>query len=488
MKVKVGTDLKLNPVYADLSEFIAFPINIDGYVECNHFLLSLCHQLDLNYAPQQSPDRAPWKYTPIRESGKNLACVTVGTVCTSIGIYTIAYTSRNMENIDTLYIYNILGKHIDNKGLFKVLIKDSIKKRNEINEYVFSIKVHCIVNNITSETYIGKNFCFTKDEDCFRLLFRLNAIDNREAFDICRQRVRHFLAFMAIETNLFFHAEAASLESEKWAFNYKENKGQFFHDYIDTYSIKGNCLMISSFGYEFIDKYIFTDREATDDSYAKVIIAGGEHIYEGIRTELNLGENLLSVLPNSVLMLKKVDAPYQIDVTKSLMSYMSALEVATINEGKPDRCKYCNTELYHISHRIKDIATRYLSEDLGKVYSKLYSLRSKYLHAGKFSTDFDQVHIRPVFSHSTNTGLVDAGFISLKMSGRTFLVSVMNVKEWTTYCLRCYYQEKLFSKNNFDGSINENDNATDIVQHLDSLPLKISSVSSGIKIDGVIIT
>lgn len=41
MKVKVGTDLKLNPVYADLSEFIAFPINIDGYVECNHFLYLL---------------------------------------------------------------------------------------------------------------------------------------------------------------------------------------------------------------------------------------------------------------------------------------------------------------------------------------------------------------------------------------------------------------------------------------------------------------
>lgn len=488
MRIPIGHNLQLVTAYEDHTNFTAININLTGEDACAHFLLSFSHQLDLQYAPEHCPDRAPWKYMPFRENGKNISMVTLGNVQTRLGIFTVAYSSKTPNNIDTLYLYNYYGNHTKHKGELKSLVKKAVKQKDATTEYIYQATGSCPITNVTTNEYIGERFVFQYVEGQFVLRFRLNAIDAREAYELALQRIRKFTAFLAIETNIQFTFNDPVEQNDVWSLVGNKPSCHYFPDYIDSYSIEGERIMLSENGYNLINAYIFTQREASSNSIVKSLLAGAEHIWEGLDTENKIHENVLAVFPGIVLAAKPVDIKMQSVVTKSLMNYMSALEAATINEGTHDRCELCKTELYHISHRIKDIATKYLSVELGRVYSKFYSMRSKYLHAGIFATGRDTLHARPMFDATTGTGLADVGFITIKYDGRSHLFSVMNVKEWTTYILRCYYQEKLYGRTEFNGwDYGNNTNSTGVIAHYNGVDLKLSPDFPDLEILDVVI-
>jgi hypothetical protein len=47
-------------------------------------------------------------------------------------------------------------------------------------------------------------------------------------------------------------------------------------------------------------------------------------------------------------------------------------------------------------------------------------------------------------------GLIDYKMISVKISGNIVQVDISNIRELTTYALRCYYQERFYGRTTFE--------------------------------------
>ena len=194
---------------------------------------------------------------------------------------------------------------------------------------------------------------------------------------VARQKLSLLCHFVALETNLLISYSDFKQIDELSTTN-DTITIQYFPPYVDANPIIGDRVYLTQNGHRFINDYIFTDRNVTDHKVANKILAAGAHVYEGLDKEIGLENEIKFVGISRILSFSPVNYRSQDLCTNSIMSYMSAIEIATINEGKSDKCDKCGTDLYHITARIKDIATKYLNAYLGKVFSILYSLRSKY--------------------------------------------------------------------------------------------------------------
>ncbi len=155
------------------------------------------------------------------------------------------------------------------------------------------------------------------------------------------------------------------------------------------------------------------------------------------------------------------------------MSYLSAVECATASESSHQTCKECGSIKYKIASRVKDIATEYLGEHLGKVFHKLYGFRSKFLHVGKFATDVNTIRTIPLLSLDSPNGLIDCGNFTIQVDGSSVSCSISNVREWTFYLLRSYYQKRILGRKEFAEVFYE----TKAVNVLSDLPLTIGTIS-----------
>lgn len=151
------------------------------------------------------------------------------------------------------------------------------------------------------------------------------------------------------------------------------------------------------------------------------------------------------------------------------MSYLSAMECVTAVDGHQELCQECGSVKYKIAQRVKDLATKYLGEHLGKVFHKLYGFRSKFLHEGRFASESNMIRTIPLLSRNSSTGLDDYGSISVSIDGIARQIHVANVKEWTTYALRCFYQERIMGRTSFT-EVFDNPNKS-------TLPIRLNAIS-----------
>ena len=165
------------------------------------------------------------------------------------------------------------------------------------------------------------------------------------------------------------------------------------------------------------------------------------------------------------------------------MHYLSAIETASFEEGNHETCACCGAVKYKIGARVKDFVTKYFNEKLGNVFKGLYNIRSKYLHTGILSTIGDFLNARPLLDTGTDLGLFDNSFVSVKANGTVSLASAMNIKEWTTFCMRCFYHEKMFGNTNYEVEDSNNNNSEDYIKHFSDIVLK--AYIKGIEITGI---
>jgi hypothetical protein len=111
--------------------------------------------------------------------------------------------------------------------------------------------------------------------------------------------------------------------------------------------------------------------------------------------------------------------------------YISALEVvANIGIIPIQSCEKCSQPMYRIRQRVADMSGQYLPEQVVKFIKEHYDNRSKYLHTGIMLTD--QTYMgksSPQLDTSSSSGC--------KVPHQ---VSIMNVREFTSYCLRKVWQ------------------------------------------------
>lgn len=447
----------------DIDDFVKIDVLIQGEVESNQFLLSLWHQFDITYAPKHSKNKVPWAYMPQKIVGKKKHILVLGNINTSIGNYIVAISYKRKGDIDSIYLYspNQEKKYYNNK--FQSLVELAKNHKNDISIFYYEAILISPFEGLSIQSYCGKNFKLSMKNDSIYVEFAVSAIDKYEAFSASMKRMNNLCAFLSVETNIRFEFSNPKISIDPILF--EQQNINFQGDYIDFYPIADDRLMLSENGYNFINEYIFIERELIYDKSIQFFISACRHIYEGLSDELKLGDQVKFTFPQSTIEYSPRDnRDKQTYITKGVMSYLSAIETATMPNSVTITCSKCSSLQYKISSRITEFMTKYFHEDMGRIFKSLYSFRSQFLHAGKFATDNDYHYNRPLINISSYSGLIDYGFISIKTQGKVHQIYITNIREWTTYALRCYYQEMIYNRTLFDLSKDLN-SASSYIQH-----------------------
>ena len=88
------------------------------------------------------------------------------------------------------------------------------------------------------------------------------------------------------------------------------------------------------------------------------------------------------------------------------------------------------------------------------------------------ASDANVVRTIPLLSESSATGVKGYGNIAIKIDGNIRSFHVSNVREWTTYILRCYYQKYILGRTLFANVFNDRQKIT-----TKDLPIKICAIS-----------
>lgn len=447
-------DISCSILEVDLSEFHAFGINCIGETESNSFLLSLWNQLNKAISPENSPNRVPWAYFPQKYIGKKVNVSIFGFAQTKIGEFLIGISYKQKGNIDNLLILNPQGKYKLSriqKDTFHKLITQAKENINNTTNFLCKAEIDISIKDFKINTYSSVFFILkSENPGNINLWFKIEAIDYYEAKQSAYEVINNFCAFLSVETNLNYSCRRFEIIEGEDLPNESNSCKYFASDYIDYYPTLNWELLISHEGFLFLNNYLFKrQRFQPYDNTVKNFLSACKHCKEGLAKDSETETKQLVSLPTITLSLSKKGTSFQQEIVSNMLLYfMSSIECLTANDQHPEICKECGSPKYKIARRVKDLSTRYLGEELGKVMYELYNYRSKFIHAGKVVTDENRLDTIPLINSSTGTGLMDYAGISIKSTGK--MLSIANIKEWTTYLLRCYYKENLFGKTRFE--------------------------------------
>ena len=441
-------------IYKDipLENFCEVEVNTKGLEESNHFLLSLWNEMNQILHPKKNK-YVPWFYNPsVVATNKNAKLLKLGEIHTSSGNFHLLLWVKEKRKIKSILAYNSKIDKETCDELFVELVRQAKQNADQLRTYVSKVRLRCLnTDAIPFIHYSGSNYYLHSDRKGVCVDVKIHAIDYIEAQQQLIKRLDHLCAFLAVETNLYFVVDIPPKITESQCVLPIAADKQYIQPYIDGPAIREGVVLISESGAKYLEEQIFVDRDITEEEKATYFRRACSHVYEGLGKQLELGEIIAYTTATQNFLLRKIDVPLRQNIiTTASLSYLSALETVSVPEGKPEICNECNNPKYKIGSRVKDFVTKYMNEDTGKVFKKLYDFRSQYLHAGKLSCDSYQITSRPFLDPDTGTGLSDYGFISTRVNGELISTDIHTTQELTTYMLRCYYQEHLFGVKDFE--------------------------------------
>ena len=450
-------------MYSDvpLDVFCEVGVHCNGLQDSNHFLLSLWNEMNLKLRPKDSK-YVPWYYRPsVIERNNNWKLVMLGDVHTSFGNFHLMLKMKNKNSIKSVLAYNYRYKKEDCERLFEQLVSEAKRNVNNLKDFRTKVRLRCSsLDNPIISAYSGSNFYIRSERRGVYIDICLQAIDYIEAQQLLIKRLDDLCAFLAVETDLYFTFDAPIKIKEGKKKLPHVVEPRFIQPYIDGPSIRDNVMLLSESGVEYLDKYIFVDRDIVEDEIATSFRRSCAHVYEGLGKQLEKGDIVMYSTKCHNFILSPQNTPRtQNIITMSAMSFLSAIETASLPEGTKETCPTCGNVKYKISARVEDFVSKYLNPETGREFKELYNLRSKFLHAGRLSCESNQITARPFIDPTTGSGLSDYGFITCKVKGQLMVVGIQNIQELTTYVLRCFYQEKMFGITDFD---TQDDHSQDI--------------------------
>ena len=443
-------DITRTQILADTEkDFVKIPVNSAGYIESNKFLVSLWNQVNIHLCPKHSVDRAPWAYFPGKYVGGNTSVSVLGFCETSIGELYCALEYQKKGDIDSLLVMRPSSKFKREEVKKLMLLVDNAKASIDKTKcFLCKANVSAKLKNVHFLEYNADNFSITPCDEGFDFLFYVNAIDNFEAEQQALERLYEICAFLTVETNIYCSFEEFSVKENERLPDCK-TLSPFIDDYIDYYPVIDNRKIgISSYAYKFISEILLSiGRFEKRNDIEKFFLSSCKHVQIGIETELRTGDVAIASSPFVTIGLCKRDQRNKVEyMTSSLMSYLSAIECATVTEASHGKCKECGADLYKIAKRVRDLSTEFLGDSLGKVFYKLYGYRSKFLHTGRMVSDTNIIRTIPLLSEFSETGVKEFGNVAKKLDGKICSFSISNIREWATYILRCYYQKRILGR------------------------------------------
>lgn len=449
-----------NILSLDFDNFNSYDVFTKCEEDSNKFLTSLWIQFNRLLSPNNL-DRCPWAYIPQKMTYKKLIVTYFGSIKTRNGILHVAITYRKKGDIDRIHFLPS-DEEIDMSMVNDFLLTsiDAAKSEmNNIQTYKFTCELFGFYEKQSSklplESYYSKNFQFESNGNESYLTTNAIGLDESDAFQNVMLKVQYLLDFLAIETNVLFQYGLKSLDKTEQLidFRYKEYNSIFQDDiykheeyaedgkFIDFISEIDNIIILSKVGIDFIN-YIF----AVDNSNSNNLnqfLNGCMHFRKGLEEDYKFTSNVLEMNKHMVLESVKTGSNYQSIVNGSIASYLSSIETIAIICLKSEKCTTCGQTKYMINQRVSDFISKFLWEPYGKIYKKIYNLRSLYLHMGRSCTKNSYGYIRPLLDINTGTGSIDAGFISLGVEDTCTVFSLQHVREWTSYSLRNYYKSNI---------------------------------------------
>lgn len=454
------------------TDFFLINVGTVGYTESNKFLVALWHQLNINICPPHSIGRVPWAYYPGKYRDKKKAVSVIGFANTSIGELYFALQYKTKGNIDALLVmkpYEALKK--DEERQLRTYVEIALKEKDKSSLFLCEAPIALAEKGVTMYEYKTKAFSVTPNNNGgFLLSFNIAAIDKFEAEQTSLGMLYDICAFLSVETNILCSFDKFEIKENILLSNSSERM-PFVNDYIDYYPLNRNKLYLSEYGLKYVVQHIlgknrFEDRSSID----RYFLSACKHVQIGMEAENKVGSMPVTALPTMTFSLTKRDQRNKEEhITSALMSYLSAMECVTAGDGQRETCSECGAVKYKIAQRVRDLATKYLGEHIGKVFNKLYGYRSKFLHEGRFASECNMIRTIPLLSKSSATGLDDYGKISVSVDGGAKQIDITNVKEWTTYVLRCFYQERIMGRTSFKDVFDNPDNST--------LPINLQAIS-----------
>ena len=273
----------------------------------------------------------------------------------------------------------------DCQTLFDELVKKARANIENLQVYSSSVRLSCKNTDVTScGIYSGRNFYLHADDKGVWIDMRVWAIDYIEAKQQIGRRLEELCSFLSVETSQLFKVED-DVEINEGGVNLSiAAEQEYIKLYIDGPSIRNDVLLLSEAGVEFLDQYIFADRDVEEDDMVMSFKRGCTHIYEGLQRQLANNELVGYTTRTQTFILSPKDKlRSQHVVTMSAMSYLSALETASTPEVRPETCSKCGDLIYKIGARVESMVVKYINPEIGREFKELYNLRSKFLHAGK---------------------------------------------------------------------------------------------------------
>lgn len=452
--LNIGRKLELH-----LKDFQEIYVGTDNLSDSNKFLNSLWREFNnkIGCVNEMGTLKCPWAYFPMKLNCKNSKFSYFGSMKTKIGFIHVGVSYKGKGKIDNIYFLLRDSKdNIDYSGQIKGIVKQARKNMQLEYSYVVDYKLtgeYMNINNLLLSNYIGENYWIASNDEC-HIIFKIIGQDIFHARKLSEEKMSYIANFLAVETNVAikYLFQDIKLEEEEFIQNidreiYQEDvKNQYYEDnkFIDLYPHYKEKVLLSKEGKKFID--ILLQRNLNDR--INIFLSSCYHFYEGLIQEFRLGTSCLAAVGDMIYMVNGnkdyMERKSVLDI--SLTMYLSALETVTLEERKIknfEKCEKCGQTKYEIRKSVGEFIDEYLWEGFGKVFKKIYDLRSAYLHQGMSATKTSKGVIRPALDDKTASGCMDINTISYNVEDGSGAVEISNLREWTSYSLRNYYKEKI---------------------------------------------
>lgn len=357
----------------------------------NDYLRCLWYRLRCNFG------KIAWNLITIKLGQKRL--VHIGNV--DLGVQTknsnptsISCTYSKKGCLKSLIFEN--NKLIDPKS-FTHTIDKSIDEAKEFSKYLKDISLKISLDkNMAFGFTEGKNFKL-KNNDLF---FKYKFYDEEDYRTYAPYITKILIALLSFDSLRFVSLSKSGVETLR-----TQNKTIFHVSNMDDKNDGFNT--------------------CSNDKFQGIFISEQIVVYIDAFLERKLDyENPYSNFEKSVLSFSQAlffeeisNTQFELDISPqeyAAMSYMSAMEIITLDDIKPSKCEECGQERFSIAKRVISLAENATENSayLKKVISKYYSVRSKFVHAGEYlSTSTYNGMSSPLLSKKESDGLIKQVFI-----------------------------------------------------------------------------
>ena len=155
--------------------------------------------------------------------------------------------------------------------------------------------------------------------------FDILCADKYEAYHLGMERMKFFLAFLSVETNILFDYDSIDFGADQD--NVDTKHMLFMQNYIDHYSIIKDEVVLSKEAFLFLNEYLFVERDLCLDRVAKYFLLGCVHVLDGL-TEVSYFEDIVkyTLKELSYSVMRRHDKNKQERYTHCIMHFLSAIE------------------------------------------------------------------------------------------------------------------------------------------------------------------